>query len=71
VTRRLAALPLSPPRLLGALMAVVAALSADGEAPFDRWQTTKGLTVAIVLLLAFLFTSWPREHVALTAAGVL
>ncbi len=43
----------------------------DGEAPFDRWQTTKGLTVATALLLAFLFTSWPREHVALTAAGVL
>lgn len=43
----------------------------DAEAPFDRWQTTKGLAVAAALLLAFLFTSWPREHVALTAAGVL
>ena len=43
----------------------------DSEAPFDRWQTTKGLTVAAVLLLAFLFAPWPREHVALTAAGVL
>lgn len=41
------------------------------ETPFDAWQTTKGLAVAAVLLLAFLFTSWPREHVALTAAGLL
>jgi Na+/H+ antiporter NhaD/arsenite permease-like protein len=38
---------------------------------FDSWQTTKGLVVAVVLLFAFLFTRWPREHVALTAAGVL
>jgi len=41
------------------------------ETPFDAWQTTKGLVVAAVLLLAFLFTPWPREHVALTAAGLL
>ena len=44
---------------------------ADVETPLDRWQTAKGLTVATVLLLAFLYTPWPREHVALTAAGVL
>jgi Na+/H+ antiporter NhaD/arsenite permease-like protein len=43
----------------------------DTEAPLDRWQTAKGLTVAAVLLMVFLFTPWPREHVALTAAGVL
>lgn len=38
---------------------------------FDRWQTAKGLAVAGVLLLAFLFTSWPRELVALGGAGLL
>jgi Na+/H+ antiporter NhaD/arsenite permease-like protein len=37
----------------------------------DRWQTTKGLAVASAILLAFLFTSWPRDVVALTGAGVL
>jgi Na+/H+ antiporter NhaD/arsenite permease-like protein len=48
--------------------------SGDGSSAviaFDRWQTTKGLAVAVVLLFAFLFAPWPREHVALTAAGVL
>ncbi len=43
----------------------------DVETPIDRWQTAKGLTVAAALLVVFLFTPWPREHVALTAAGVL
>ena len=41
------------------------------EVPLDVWQTVKGLTVAAALLLAFLFSDWPREHVALTGAGVL
>ncbi len=37
----------------------------------DRWQTAKGLAVALLIVLAFLFTAWPREVVALTGAGVL
>jgi len=37
----------------------------------DRWQTGKGLAVASALMLAFLFSSWPLEIVALTGAGVL
>ena len=42
------------------------------EAPaFDRWQTAKGIAVVTAVMAAFLFTSWPREVVALTAAGVL
>jgi Na+/H+ antiporter NhaD/arsenite permease-like protein len=41
------------------------------EVPLDVWQTIKGLTVAVALLMAFLFTDLPREHVALTGAGVL
>jgi hypothetical protein len=36
----------------------------------DRWQTAKGLALAGALVVAFLFTSWPREVAALMAAGV-
>lgn len=43
---------------------------ADGTA-LDRWQTTKGLGVAAVLVVLFLFTPWPREVCALIAAGLL
>jgi Na+/H+ antiporter NhaD/arsenite permease-like protein len=42
-----------------------------GAVALDRWQTTKGLAVALAVLAAFLFTSWPREVVALAGAGVL
>src|SRR5437867_2777252 len=52
-------------------MAVEHALREETETRLDRWQTAKGLAVAAVLLLAFLYAPWPREHVALTAAGVL
>lgn len=43
----------------------------DGETPLNAWQTAKGLIVASLILLAFLFGPWPREVVALTGAGVL
>lgn len=43
----------------------------DDAPPFDRWQTTKGLSVATALLLVFLFTDWPRDVAALVGAGVL
>lgn len=39
--------------------------------PFDRWQTLKGLIVVTAVMAAFLVAPWPREVVALTAAGVL
>jgi Na+/H+ antiporter NhaD/arsenite permease-like protein len=38
---------------------------------FDRWQTGKGVVLLSITVGAFLFTSWPRDVVALTAAGVL
>lgn len=41
------------------------------DTPLQRWQTVKGLTVALAVLLAFLFTPWPHEVVALTGAAVL
>jgi Na+/H+ antiporter NhaD/arsenite permease-like protein len=54
---------------------------ADASAPaaqpafeaqaLDRWQSAKGLVVALAILLAFLFAPWPREVVALAGAGVL
>jgi Na+/H+ antiporter NhaD/arsenite permease-like protein len=38
---------------------------------FNAWQTSKGLGVIMLLILVFLMTPWPRDVVALTAAGVL
>jgi Na+/H+ antiporter NhaD/arsenite permease-like protein len=38
---------------------------------FDSWQSAKGLVVITAVVVAFLFAPWPREVVALTAAGVL
>jgi Na+/H+ antiporter NhaD/arsenite permease-like protein len=38
---------------------------------FNRWQSTKGLVVLSIVIAAFLFAPWPREVVALSAAGVL
>lgn len=39
--------------------------------PFDTWQTTKGVLILLALTYAFLFTTWPRELVALAAAAIL
>ena len=39
--------------------------------PFDRRQTIKGIALLIGVIAAFVFTSWPRDVIALTAAGVL
>jgi Na+/H+ antiporter NhaD/arsenite permease-like protein len=43
----------------------------DIPPPFDRWQSAKGLAVAIVVFVLFLAAPLPREVVALTAAGLL
>jgi len=37
----------------------------------NRWQTAKGLAVTSMIVACFVFTSLPREVVALTGAGVL
>jgi len=39
--------------------------------PLDRWQTGKGLLVLAALVAVFLAAPWPREVVALAAAGVV
>ncbi len=38
---------------------------------FNAWQTGKGLVVLAALVAAFLFAPWPRELLALAAAGLL
>jgi Na+/H+ antiporter NhaD/arsenite permease-like protein len=43
----------------------------DDAAPLDRFQTAKGLTVAVALMAVFLFTDFPRDEAALVGAGVL
>jgi Na+/H+ antiporter NhaD/arsenite permease-like protein len=45
-----------------------------GEAPgrpFNVWQTVKGLGVLAALMIGFFFAPWPREVLALSAAGLL
>lgn len=39
--------------------------------PFNWWQTAKGMTVTLAIIIAFLVAPWPREVVALTGAGIL
>jgi Na+/H+ antiporter NhaD/arsenite permease-like protein len=39
--------------------------------PFDTWQTVKGGAVLTFLVVAFLASPWPREVLALGAAGYL
>lgn len=58
-------------RLVAAAEPVPASTEPEAPAVFDRWQTAKGLTVASLIVLCFVFSSLPREVVALTGAGVL
>jgi len=44
---------------------------AVDPAPLERWQTTKGLLALALLVVAFVATDWPRDVLALGAAGVL
>jgi len=41
------------------------------EPLFNRWQTTKGFVVLSAVIILFLVTPFPREIVALAAAGIL
>ncbi len=73
-----------PPTLLGlGVLWMVLALAYGGRwraesrplgfeaPPFNAWQTMKGAAVLAALVAGFLFTPWPREVLALTAAGLL
>lgn len=54
------------------LRAVADPIPPDADAPaFDRWQTTKGLLVALALMVVFVSGDRPHEVVALIGAGVL
>lgn len=46
-------------------------IPAVAAPPFDAWQTIKGAVLVAGIVAAFLLTSWPREVVALAAAGIL
>jgi Na+/H+ antiporter NhaD/arsenite permease-like protein len=46
-------------------------LSAVAVPTFSGWQTLKGMAVLSAIVLAFLFAPWPRDIVALAAAGLL
>ena len=50
---------------------VIAAQRQPSDIVFDRWQTAKGIAVAVALVLVFLFTDLPRDVAALTGAGLL
>jgi Na+/H+ antiporter NhaD/arsenite permease-like protein len=41
------------------------------DAPYDLWQSSKGLAIAAALLGVFLLTDVPRDVAALTGAGLL
>lgn len=57
------------PELARPLAVPVAPLAE--EPPYDRWQTVKGLSVALALMGVFLFTDWPRDVAALVGAALL
>jgi Na+/H+ antiporter NhaD/arsenite permease-like protein len=48
-----------------------AVVPADRPIGLDRPETTKALVVTIAVILAFMFSPWRRELVALAGAGVL
>jgi len=49
----------------------VTAVSPVAAPAFNPWQTGKGMAVIVILIAAFLLAPWPREVMALAAAGVL
>jgi len=48
-----------------------AAASAPAPPPFSLGETIKASVTAIAVIIAFIFSNWPRETVALIAAGFL
>ncbi|MBY0275830.1 anion transporter [Candidatus Binatia bacterium] len=58
-------------RSVGGRWAGATAVPVAQGVRFDRWQTTKGLVVLAVVIALFVATPWPRDLIALAAAGVL
>lgn len=58
-------------RQVGGRWAKETRLQAVDAPVFNAWETSKGLMVLSALLISFLFTDWPRDVIALGAAGLL
>lgn len=39
--------------------------------PYDHWQSTKGVMIIVGLMILLLVSPWPREILAMTAAGIV
>ncbi|QLH39536.1 MAG: transporter [Defluviicoccus sp.] len=50
---------------------VPADASVAAPVAVDRWETLKAAVVTIVVVMAFVFSDWPRELIALSAAALL
>jgi Na+/H+ antiporter NhaD/arsenite permease-like protein len=48
-----------------------AASGPGAPVPVNHWESAKAALVALGVIAAFVFTEWPREQVALGAAGLL
>ena len=55
----------------GAKMPAPAPAATGAPATFDRLETLKAGVVTLIVVLAFIFSDWPRELIALGGAGVL
>ncbi len=58
-------------RYRGRWRAAGGAVPDEHEVTFHSWQAAKGLGLAVLIVVAFLLTDWPRELVALAAAGIV
>ena len=56
---------------LAATPATSVSATAAAAVPFNRLETIKAGVIAIAVVLAFTFTDWPRELIALGAAAIL
>lgn len=55
----------------GAKMPAPAPAATGAPATLDRLETLKAGVVTLIVVLAFIFSDWPRELIALGGAGVL
>jgi Na+/H+ antiporter NhaD/arsenite permease-like protein len=55
----------------GPAAAAFAVTPAASSIPVNHWETAKAAEVTFAVVLAFVFSSWPRELIALPAAALL
>ena len=51
--------------------APASAIDSSTSIEFNHWETGKAIVVTVGVVAAFVFSPWPREIIALTAAGLL